>query len=453
MALDESVRFFAATDVGRVRSHNEDNFLIDKRLGLFIVADGMGGHAAGEVASAMAVRMVHEEVKRGRALLDAFSSGEHGGMPPRRVLQMLEQALQRASARIHEMAQADRSKRGMGTTCSALLMVGDTGFIAHVGDSRIYLLRKGKVQQLTDDHTLHNDLLKRGMFSRDQLDRVAQRNAITRALGIFEQIDVDTHFVELLPGDAFMLCSDGLHGYLEDPTELNAPLSATDDTGVRSLIVLANERGGKDNITAIHILISATGPEADARARRQSLKRETMAKMRLFARLSQRELRRVLEVAFLRVARPGEVVLSEQEHGDEFYIVLSGQLRVQSGDAPLSIVGPGEHVGEMALIRNSPRSATVVSDDTSELLVIKRDDFFEILRKEPELSVKLLWQFLGLLADRLDQTSRDLRTAREEGSTSLDPIFNEESMTSERPTLPAIEAGEPTNGPPTQRNV
>ncbi|WP_394816169.1 PP2C family protein-serine/threonine phosphatase, partial [Clavibacter michiganensis] len=122
------------------------------------------------------------------------------------------------------------------------------------------------------DHTLHNDLIKRGLLSREQLDRIAQRNAITRALGIFEHLEVDTQFVEMMPGDALLLCSDGLHNYLESPTELLTPLTATDsDEGVRSLIDLANGRGGKDNITAIHIKIGATGAEAEARQRRYTL--------------------------------------------------------------------------------------------------------------------------------------------------------------------------------------
>ncbi len=453
MPLDESIRFFAATDVGRVRSHNEDNFLIDRRLGLFIVADGMGGHAAGEVASAMAVRLVHEEVKKNRAVIEAFASGEQGGTPPRRVLQLLEQAMQKASARIYETAQLDRTKRGMGTTCSLLLMAGDTSFVAHVGDSRVYLMRNGKLQQLTEDHTLHNDLLKRGLFTPEQLDRVAQRNAITRALGIFEQIDIDTQFVETQPGDSFLLCSDGLHGYFESPADVLGPLEADDDSGVKALVAMANERGGKDNITAIHVHVGTKGAEAEARARRQQHKRETLAKMRLFSRLSSRELRRVLEVAFLRVCQAGEAVMTEGQSGDELYIVLSGQLKVQTGDAPLSVIHPGEHVGEMALLRQSPRSATVISEGVSELLVIKRADFFELLRKEAELSVKLLWQLLGVLADRLDQTSRDLRAAHREGS-GVEPIFDEENGTGERPTLPTIDIDPAQfSGPPTQRGT
>lgn len=451
MPLDDSIRFFAATDVGRVRNHNEDNFLIDKRLGLFIVADGMGGHAAGEIASAMAVRIVHEEIKRNKALLESFSSGEQGGAPPRHILQLLEQALQRASSRIHEAAQSDKGKRGMGTTCSALLIAGDMGFLAHAGDSRIYLLRQKKVHQLTEDHTLHNDLMKRGVFSREQLDRVAQRNAITRALGIFETLEIDTQYVELMSGDAFLICSDGLHNYIESNDDLIRPMSLDDDTGVKSLIKQANDRGGKDNITAIHIKVSETGAEAEARDRRVTRRREVLSRVRLFSRLSGRELRRVLEIAYLRVGKIGDVVTSEGEQGDELFVVLSGQLRVQSGESPLSVMGPGDHVGEMSMIRNAPRSATVVCDGACELLIIKREDFFELLRKEPELSVKLLWQFLGVLADRLDQTSRDLRHARAE-QLSFDGSQSEITQEEDRPTLPGIEVDQFT-GPPTQRGT
>lgn len=453
MPLDESIRFFAATDVGRVRNHNEDNFLIDKRLGLFIVADGMGGHAAGEVASAMAVRIVHEEVKRNKAILESFASGEQGGAPPRRILQILEEALQRASTRIHEAAQTDRGKRGMGTTCSALLLVGDMGFLAHAGDSRIYLLRNKKIHQLTEDHTLHNDLMKRGVFSREQLDRVAQRNAITRALGIFENLEIDTQYVELMAGDAFLLCSDGLHNYIEDSGDLVGPMGTEDDSGVKGLIKLANERGGKDNITAMHIKVSATGPEAEARTRRVTQRRETLSRVRLLSRLSSREMRRVLEIGYLRSCKIGDVVMTEGEQGDELFVVLSGQLRVQGGEAPLSVMGPGDHVGEMAMIRNAPRSATVVCDSACELMILKRDDFFELLRKEPELSVKLLWQFLGVLADRLDQTSRDLRDARAE-QFSFETSFSEESPTGDQKSPPSEgppPEGEQFTGPPTQR--
>lgn len=419
MGLQENIRFFAATDVGRVRDHNEDNYLVDKKLALFVVADGMGGHAAGEVASALAVRTVHEEVKKERQLIDDYEAGATGAakVTPRDILHLLEYAVQRACARIHEEAQGDAAKRGMGTTLSSLLVVGNRAFVAHVGDSRIYLMRDGKVQQITEDHTVINELIKRGKLTKDQIEKIAQKNAITRAVGVYERVDVDTLTIEVLPGDQFLLASDGLHGYLDGVEQLGKYLAEPDESVAGSLIQFANDAGGKDNITAVVVrLAEGTGAGADAERRRKlALKREVLAKMPLFARLSERELLRVMQVAEVRSYVPGGIVIKEGEKGDELFIVLTGRVKVSKGDAVLTTLGVGEHVGEMALIRSMPRSATVYADDVpAELIALRRSDFFDILRREPELAVKLLWQFLGVLADRLDRTSKDLREAREE---------------------------------------
>jgi len=416
MGLAEGIRFFAATDVGRVRDHNEDNYLVDKKLALFVVADGMGGHAAGEVASALAVRTVHEEIRKQRQLIEDFETGASGAsaVSARDVLNLLEFAVQRACARIHEEAVADSHKRGMGTTLSSMLFVGNKGFIAHVGDSRIYLARDGRVQQVTEDHTVFNELIKRGKLSREQIEKVAHKNAITRAVGVYERVEVDTLALEVLPGDVFLLCSDGLHGYLDGNDTLARILREYPaEQQAQAFIDHANDSGGKDNIT--NILVRVEGNEADkARARRLSQKREILAKMQLFSRLTERELLRVMQAAEIREYRAGDIIMREGDKGDELFIVLTGKVSVVRGEATLAHLGPGEHVGEMALVRAVPRSASVIAEVPAELVVIKRSDFFEILRREHELAIKFLWQFLGVLADRLDATSRDLRTAREE---------------------------------------
>ena len=410
----DSIRFFAATDVGKLRDHNEDNFLVDKKLALFVVADGMGGHAAGEVASALAVHAVHEEIKREKQLLTDYSEQVTGHIPKRDVSALMEFAVQRACAKVHEEAQADQNKRGMGTTISVLLVAGQQGFIAHVGDSRIYLLRSGKVQQITEDHTVYNELIKRGKLTRDQIEKVAQKNAITRAVGVYERVEVDTLVIELLPGDTFLLCSDGMHGYLETPGELAAAMALDSAEGAKGLITLANDRGGKDNITNVIVKVGDEGAADEQRARRLSLKREMLARMPIFARLTERELLRVMQAVEVRAFPDGEMIIKEGDRGDELFIVLTGQVKVTRGPATLTHLGPGVHVGEMALIRSVPRSANVIAEGPAELIAIRRADFFEILRKEHELAVKMLWQFLGVLADRLDVTSSELRSARAE---------------------------------------
>ena len=413
--MADAVRFFAATDTGRVREHNEDNFLVDKKLSLFMVADGMGGHAAGEVASAICVRTIHEEIKREKELLSDYVASARGAnrVTQQDIVTLLEHAVQRACQRIHEEAETDPEKRGMGTTLSLLLILGQQGFIAHVGDSRIYLQRAGKTQQITEDHTVMNELIRRGKLTPEQISKVQQKNAITRAVGVYERVDVDTLMLDLVPGDRFALASDGLTGYLETPEELGSYVAMDGDQATKSLVSLANSRGGKDNITVIVLHVGAEG-QGEERAKRVALKREILAKMPMFSRLNDRELLRVMQAVQVQSFKADDVVIREGDKGEELFIVLEGRVRVLRGEERLTELGQGEHFGEMALIRAVPRSASVVSDGPCELLVIRRADFFNILRQEHEVAVKILWQFLGSLADRLDQTSRELRQAKED---------------------------------------
>ncbi len=412
------IQFAALTDVGRTREHNEDNFLVDKKLGLFVVCDGMGGHAAGEVASALAVRTLHEEIKRQADLIDDYAAKKVGAdkVSKRDITNMLEFAVNRASSRIHAEATKDAKKRGMGTTLVALLVVGTEAFIIYVGDSRLYLLRDGVLEQVTEDHTVRNELLKRKKMTREQVEQLAQKNAITRAVGVYEHVEPDSIILDLIAGDRFLLCSDGLCGYFDDdPEALGRHLATPDaDVAAKALIDSANEQGGKDNITAVLVTVGDLAARDEDRSKQLQLKRDTLARMPLFRPLNDREILRVLEVTDVILYQNGDHVISEGEKGEELYIVLSGHVKVMRGDVELATLPAGAHFGEMALVRSQPRSATVVSDGVSEMMVVRRSDFFDILRKEHQLAVKLLWQFLGVLADRLEDTNRELGAAKEE---------------------------------------
>ena len=412
------IHFGALTDVGRTREHNEDNFLVDKKLGLFVVCDGMGGHAAGEVASALAVRTIHDEIRKEADLLRDYAEGASGGskVSKRDILNMLEFAVNRASNKVHSEAAKDVKKRGMGTTLVTLLIVGNQAFIIYVGDSRIYLLRDGVLEQITEDHTVYNELIKRKKMPKEQVEQLAQKHAITRAVGVYEHVEPDTLVVDLLQGDRFLLCSDGLSGYFEEELEqLGKFLAQPDaDSAVKQLIDWANEHGGKDNITSVIVTVGDASNRDENRAKKLQLKRDILARMPLFRPLNDREILRVLQVTDVITYKPGEVVITEGEKGEELYIVLSGQLKVTRNGADVATLPQGAHVGEMALVRSQPRSATVVAEGISELMVIRRQEFFEILRKEHQLAVKLLWQFTGVLADRLAETTRELGAAKEE---------------------------------------
>lgn len=237
------------TDVGRRRPHNEDSFLCDDDLGLYLVADGVGGNAKGEVASAESVDLVHSWVRRWRATLEA-----HKAAPTEEntniVRRLLESAVQSACYMVFGMGQIDPRQKGMSSTLSSLLVSGGVGFIAQVGDSRVYLARRGRVVQLTEDHTLVNFRLKLGLITPEEAASAPGKNVITRAVGHQDYVEVDTLDIETEVGDRFMLCSDGLHGYLQDG-ELDHLLEGERDVVAGRLIDLANERGGRDNITVV----------------------------------------------------------------------------------------------------------------------------------------------------------------------------------------------------------
>src|SRR5262249_49360488 len=273
--------FAAGTDVGRQRTHNEDNFLIDKKLRLFLVADGMGGHAAGEVASSIAVHEIRDAVYNNRDLIDRYRV-DHPGVQAYEILQVLEHAIQAACGSVYTRAQAEPDKRGMGTTTTVLRIAGGgdhlRGFIAHVGDSRCYLARQNQCHILTEDHSLMNELVRRGKLNREQIESSPYKqykNAVTRAVGVYASVEVDTFDFDILPGDRFLICSDGMYAYV-DEQQLPAQLALPDVKEVpKKLVENANKGGGHDNITAVVIRVGeATHSEVTQHTTEVSLKLE-----------------------------------------------------------------------------------------------------------------------------------------------------------------------------------
>ena len=429
--------FWAATDVGKKREANEDNFLVDKKLSLFVVADGMGGHASGEVASQLAVHEFRNAADAGRELLEHYAKAD-GKVTPPEILAMLENAIQTAGQTIYHKGVAEPEKRGMGTTCSAMLIAGDRAFIAHVGDSRIYMLRAGQVVQLTEDHSLVNELIKRGRVTKEGFETSpykAYKNAVTRAVGVYETVQPDTIDLEILPGDQFLLCSDGLHAYLNDARIVDM-LKGDDVKALpKKLIDMANAGGGHDNITAVVVRIekpaveAGTIPPTDDRAEELARKVDVLRRMPLFRHLVYKEILRLLNVTSVKEYAPGEEIIKEGTAGDEMYVLLRGKIRLHKNDAFITHLEPGAHIGEMALVdRRHPRSASATAEERSRVLSLSRKDFYEIIRKEPQLSTKLLWAFTQVLADRLRKTTAELSGARlEAGAQDMtdDVMFEE----------------------------
>jgi PPM family protein phosphatase len=241
-------RLGAASDRGRIREGNEDSFVASGSLAA--VADGMGGAQAGEVASATAA--------------DELRGLQDGGpwRTDRLAGDALKQAVLEANRRIREMAAGDKSLEGMGTTVTALLEDGDVVHLAHVGDSRAYLLRGGELSQLTEDHTLVQELVKQGKLRPEEAKRHPQGSIITRALGADADVQVDTATFKIVPGDRLLLCTDGLTAVVDPATIRNVLLRTRDpQQASERLVAMANEQGGPDNVTVV--VLDAAGGRAD----------------------------------------------------------------------------------------------------------------------------------------------------------------------------------------------
>lgn len=242
---DLIVHAVGLTDVGRVRSINQDSFHLIKEKNISIVADGMGGHAAGDQASKIAVKTITE-------ILDAYDFNEEDGESGMSVEELVRYALQEANEQILLASLSNQHLQGMGTT--AIVAVENKGklFIGHVGDSRTYLVRNQKISQITEDHSVVQQLVKAGAISEAEAEVHPYKNVITRCLGMQANVEPDTLEMVLEPGDRILMCSDGLSNMVSDATiEQLVNASETPEMTCQKLIDLANENGGTDNITAV----------------------------------------------------------------------------------------------------------------------------------------------------------------------------------------------------------
>lgn len=238
------------TDVGRKRNHNEDSFLVDEELQLFVVADGMGGHAGGGTASRLAVETIDREMRAARGAPDNPFS-QTTPLQDSLLPEYLRSAVEKACFEIFKAAQEDPRLAGMGTTTIALCVHGEHALFAHVGDSRAYLVRGDLIQQISEDHSLVNEQIKAGMITPEEAKHSRYKNIITRSVGFEEEVQVDVMGIVSEPDDFYILCSDGLANLVDDKEIREVVHSVALAEAPKKLIELANERGGDDNITVI----------------------------------------------------------------------------------------------------------------------------------------------------------------------------------------------------------
>ncbi|PAB58869.1 Stp1/IreP family PP2C-type Ser/Thr phosphatase [Anaeromicrobium sediminis] len=240
------MRLGACTHKGKVRDLNEDAFYVTENdIQLFAVADGMGGHNAGEVASETAIHTIAEYINKNKEMINSKDS----------ILALLKEAVQKANEHVYHKAEKNTGYKGMGTTLTVALLLTKI-YLAHVGDSRAYLIEEEKISQITDDHSLVAELLKNGTITEDEAKVHPQRNMITRAIGTDKKVKIDLYSSPVKKGDILVLCTDGLSNLMEDWEIRDKFLkSPSIDLACNELVQLANDRGGVDNITVIAVQI------------------------------------------------------------------------------------------------------------------------------------------------------------------------------------------------------
>jgi len=253
-SLNAALEIVTATDPGMVRSHNEDSIATDADIGLAVLADGMGGYNAGEVASGIAVAMLTTEMKQaldGHAPHELDSSGES------LATKFMRETSAKANAAIYHTAKSQPQYAGMGTTLAVALFHNNQVTVGHIGDSRLYRLRGDTFEQITRDHSLLQEQIDSGMISKEQARYSQNKNLVTRAVGIDPEVETEIHTYEVQAGDIYLLCSDGLSDMVLDEDihatlgalRANLPLAAT------QLVQLANDSGGRDNVSVILVRV------------------------------------------------------------------------------------------------------------------------------------------------------------------------------------------------------
>ncbi len=389
----------AATDVGKVRDHNEDSYLVDTEAQVFMVADGMGGHAAGEVASAAAIEIAKNSWTGLAVQRRIAEFAENGDAKARRALvHAVRQGVVDAHLAILGQAREDEDKSGMGTTFTGFVVAGGNAVFAHAGDSRAYLIRDGIAMQLSEDHTLLSRMQAAGVDPTEEAEDATDRwkGVLTNALGIGGDPRVATFLIPLYSADRIVLCSDGIHEYVEEnelgKIVLDMPSPAR---AAQRLVDVALERGGGDNATAVVVKVLEAG-ETHVPKEQRVREDRAIARCPLFEYLTERERLRALRITTPRELKEGKPLAPIALGERVAYILVEGVVKL-----PGERVEAGGLIYPEALVAGTPapdREMKAVAETPVRLLTIRRDDFFEITEEESELGVKMYAVLAKLMA-------------------------------------------------------
>ncbi len=402
------------TDKGKKRANNEDSFIDMPEMGLFAIADGMGGERYGEVASALAVKTVSEFVKNSKAVIEAYLMSESSENRAQ-VLKMLADALIKANTKVYKKADELKLNGRMGTTLTIFLAVEDTGFMVHAGDSRLYMVRENEITLLSTDHTVANDYRKQ--YGDQQIDfdeRIS--GMLTRAVGIQEFIEPEKLSFVIAPNDRYLLCSDGLYNYLGENGDetLQAFLTLRDhepenedkylSSTLNSFIEKTYKNGAGDNITAIIISVFGSSTEEVTETKEIIKRFDAVRNIPLFEGLEYKDMLSVMDKAEIRTYNRYDVINRAAVSDPELYIILEGKVSSLKGSKHINTFYNGDHIGEVAFLTDEKPNFNLFVDKPSTFLVIKRSELQNMISENPVLGAKLLWQLSAILAKQTNSS-------------------------------------------------
>lgn len=391
----------ARTDPGKKRQHNEDAMATLPEQGVYVVADGVGGRAAGEVAAAICIdafRVAAPSIAERVSAFNASPTLESRNA----VLVAMDDACQAASRRIYETAESE-AKAGMTTTLVGIVFGNGTAFLCHVGDSRAYLVRNGKLHQLTEDHSMVNELVRSGKMTLVEARASRHRHVITRAVGLYPTVQPSLAAVDVVAGDRYILCSDGLSDVVAEDVIALQGSKPDINAGVEALLQAALDRGGPDNITII--LVDPSGGEALDEAAWRAKMLETLFLFQDIPYTQRLQVSRIMQEHYF---APGDELFSAGSTERRMYVMLEGEVTVERDDIELARLGAGEHFGELSLIDHGPRSATIRAAAFGSAVSVSADDLETFCREEPVLGSALLWKLMNVMGQRLRRANERL---------------------------------------------
>ena len=382
------------SDVGSVRANNEDYYLIDDDLELYIVCDGVGGGNGGEVASKMAAENCAKFLRNNKSVIEEyFCIGNNDAL----IHNLLQDAIQHSCESIFSKAKSDSKLSGMSTTLTAVLILNSRVIMGHVGDSRLYLIRNNDVYQVSEDHTIGQEIREKSISSTPPVSANKFDSILKRSIGFTESIEVDTMFFDIIPGDQLLLCSDGLYNNITRPIEFLPILEKPQDEALIELIDLSNRRGGKDNITCILIKASLDeslygGLEGD---RSELLNDLSILDNYLFKDLNFTRLNRIIHTVNTYEIDQGVMICEVQQCPNGLFIVLNGTIDVLRDNGELyTTLKRSQFFGQYSLMMDKKEKFSYRAGENCKVIYLDSDDYRKLCRHHPKFGVQLLENYI-----------------------------------------------------------